>query len=220
MNINELLVDFESLIDLDLAIYRFIKFKYGNSELVDKSIINEKDEKNIIRKLIYRKHKNPLEVIMPNYNTEKLYNEIINNHYKELLSYATAYDTFGLMVTFLNNSTSTGITVLCKSEIEQDFIKKLNPILDTIIVKNKKELSLDKYTILYVKCIWDLIKYKKIDGKHIYISNAKYNMDEDEDILHELSYLFVATNIIHLIDFYTDVKFIQQRKDDIDEDLF
>ena len=37
---NELLVEFETLIDLDIALYRYIKDKYPNSEYVDQKFIN------------------------------------------------------------------------------------------------------------------------------------------------------------------------------------
>ena len=47
MHDNELLVEFESLIDLDLAIYKFIRYKYPNAEHVDREFISEKDEREI-----------------------------------------------------------------------------------------------------------------------------------------------------------------------------
>ena len=139
---NELLVEFESVIDLDLAMYKFIKDKYSNSDYVDQKLINEKDERAIIYALLNRKHINPLEIIMPGLETTKLYYEIMNDHYEELLSYATAYDTFGLMITFLNNASSVGITIRCKSKLEENFIKKLNPILNTVVIPNRKDIVL------------------------------------------------------------------------------
>jgi len=128
MKDNELLVEFESLVDLDLAMYKFIREKYSDSEYVDKDFIYEKDEREVIYKLIHRTHINPLEIILPDIDSTGIYYDILSNHYEELLSFATAYDTFGLMITFLNNASSVGITVLCKSELESQYIKKTNPI--------------------------------------------------------------------------------------------
>ena len=219
---NELLVEFESLIDLDLAIYKFIKDKYSSSKYVDQKFINEKDERSVIYALLNRKHINPLEIIMPGLETTNLYFDIINNHYEELLNYATAYDTFGLMIAFLNNASSIGITVWCKSKLEEDFIKKLNPILNTIIIPNRRDIVLSKYTVMYVKYIAYLTEYSTIKGKHIYIAAAKYNMEEDKDMVNSLCYLYSDVNILHLIDLYTTIKYryLRKRGNENNEDLF
>lgn len=209
---NELLVEFESLIDLDLAMYKFIKDKYSNSEYVDQEFINEKDERAIIYTLLNRKHINPLEIIMPGVETTNLYLDIMNNHYEELLQYATAYDTFGLMITFLNNASSVSITVWCKSKLEEDFIKKLNPVLNTIIIPNRRDIVLSKYTVIYVKYIAYLAQYNKIEGKHIYIAAAKYNMEENKDMVSALCLLYSDVNIFHLTDLYTKIKYRYLKK--------
>lgn len=222
MNDNELLVEFESLIDLDLAMYRFIKDKYSNSEYVDQKFINEKDERHIIYTLLNRKHINPLEIIMPGFETTNLYLDIINNHYEELLNYATAYDTFGLMITFLNNASSVGITVWCKSKLEEKFIKNLNPILNTIVVPNRRDIVLSKYTVIYTKYIAYLAEYSSIKGKHIYIAAAKFNMEEDKDMVSSLCYIYSDVNIFHLIDLYTNIKYryLKKEGDKNNENLF
>ena len=220
---NELLVEFEFLVDLDLAMYKFIKDKYANSDYVDQSFINEDNENIIIYKLLNRKHINPLEIIIPDVDTTNMYYDIMNNHYEELLQYAKAYDTFPLMITFINNASSVSITVLCKSKIEEDFIKKLNPILKTVIIPNRKDVILTKYTVLYCKYIAYLAEYNNsmLQGKHIYIASAKYNMDEEKDMVNSLCCLYTDVNIIHLMDLYTRIKyrFLKKKGNKEDEDL-
>ena len=219
---NELLVEFESVIDLDLAMYKFIKDKYSDSEYVDQKFINEKDERAIIYALLNRKHINPLEIIMPELDTTNLYLDIMNNHYEELLKYATAYDTFGLMIAFLNNASSVNITVCCKSKLEEDFIKSLNPCLNTIIVPNRKDIVLYKYTVMYVKYIAYLAEYSEIKGKHIYIAAAKYNMEEDKDLVSTLCYLYSDVNLFHMTDLYTTIKYryLKKKGKENNENLF
>ena len=41
---NELLVEFEFLVDLDLAMFKFVKDKYRDSPFVNQQFINEMDE--------------------------------------------------------------------------------------------------------------------------------------------------------------------------------
>lgn len=218
---NELLVEFEFLIDLDLAMFRMIKDRYGDSPFINREFINETDEKAVIYKLLNRQHINPLEVIMDSsIDSTKLYYEIMDKKYEELLNYATAYDTFGLMITFLNNASSVGITVVCKSQLESSYIKKLNPMLRTIVIKNKRDIPLNTYTALYLKYFVSAAEYNKIQGKHIYVSCAKYNMEENKDMMNgTLSYLFSDVNIIHLIDLYRKVKYRYRKDEKKNEDL-
>lgn len=220
---NELLVEFEFVIDLDLAMYKYIRSNFSNSSYVDTNFINEKDEKSVIYKLLNRKYINPLEIIIPGQETTGMYFEILDKHYEELLSYAKAYDTFGLMITYLNNASSVSIDILCRSKLEADFIKNLNPKLNTIVKQDKINVSLKKYTVMYVKYLTNLFEYdiQAINGKHIYFPAAKYNMEEDKDMVSRTCIAFSDTNIFHLIDLYTMVKYRYERKEDTNnEDLF
>ena len=79
-------------------------------------------------------------------------------------------------------------------------------------------IVLSKYTVLYVKYIAYLAEYNNLKGKHIYIAAAKYNMDEDRDIVSPLCCLYSDVNIFHLIDLYTMVKFRYLRKEGNKED--
>ena len=49
---NELLVEFEFLVDLDLAMFKFVKDKYKDSPFVNQRLMNEMDEKQIIYDLL------------------------------------------------------------------------------------------------------------------------------------------------------------------------
>lgn len=217
---NSLLVEFDFIIDLDLAMFKMIQNKYGNSPYVDKNPISIRDEKEIVSMLLNRKHINPMEILMPEVDTTKLYFQFMDdeNLYKELLSYAKAYDTFALMITFLKEASSVDITILCKNKLEENFIRSLNPALNTIIVPNKFDVPLNNYTALYLKYFVSATNYRNVAGKHIYIPAAKFNMEEDRDCISiQMVKLFSDTNIIHLIDLYRDVKYRFQRKEE-DED--
>ena len=54
MKYNEILVDFNFLVDLDLAMFKFIKTEYNNPKFVDQKILSLQDEKEIIQLLLYR----------------------------------------------------------------------------------------------------------------------------------------------------------------------
>ena len=204
---NRILVEFDMLVDLDLAIFKYIKDKYNNPDYVDQNIIKMNDEKQIIQMMLNRQCINPLEIIIPNEEVLALYYDIMSNHMNELLQYAKASDLFGLMITFLNEASSLEITVLCKSKLESDFIKSLNDRLNTVIYANYKNAPINNYTILYIKYYPSVLEYNNIEGKHIYISNARYNMEPDSNMpTIAISGLIGDVNIVHMIDMYRDIK--------------
>ena len=204
---NRILVEFDMLVDLDLAIFKYIKDKYNNPDYVDQNIIKMNDEKQIIQMMLNRQCINPLEILIPDEDVLDLYYDIMNNHMDELLQYAKASDLFGLMITFLNEASSLEITVLCKSKLESDFIKSLNDRLNTVIYANYKNAPINNYTILYIKYYPSVLEYNNIEGKHIYISNARYNMEPDSNMpTIAISGLIGDVNIVHMIDMYRDIK--------------
>ena len=119
------------------------------------------------------------------------------------------------MVTFLKEATSITITVLCKSELESNFIKSLNSNLNTIVKPNRKDILLDDYTVLYIKYFPYALQYGNINGKHIYIANARYNMEPNKNTpTTAVSVIVGQTNIIHMIDLYKNIKFERVLKDE------
>ena len=211
MKYNEILVDFNFLVDLDLAMFKFIKTEYNNPKFVDQKILSLQDEKEIIQLLLYRDSLNVLETLIPKENTLEMYKDIMNNKMDSLLKYAKASDIFGLMITFLREGSSVDVTVLCESKLQADFIHSLNPILKTT-VSSRKNIALSKYNVIYSKFYSDILKYNNVAGKNIYIANAKYNMEPGKNIPNmAISTLVGDINIIRTIDLYRNIKY---RKED------
>ena len=211
MKYNEILVDFNFLVDLDLAMFKFIKTEYNNPKFVDQKILSLQDKKEIIQLLLYRDSVNVLETLIPKENTLEMYKDIMNNKMDSLLKYAKASDIFGLMITFLREGSSVDVTVLCESKLQADFIHSLNPILKTT-VSSRKNIALSKYNVIYSKFYSDILKYNNVAGKNIYIANAKYNMEPGKNIPNmAISTLVGDINIIRTIDLYRNIKY---RKED------
>lgn len=206
---NSILIQFDFMIDLDVALFKLIKKKYNNKDIVNQDIININNEKEIISLMINRTCINPLELFIKG-DTKDLYKDFMNNAEleKELLNEAMASDIFGLMITFMKEASSVDITVLCKNQLESDFIKNLNNSLNTIIVNDYKTIDLSKYTVLYLKYFSSIMSFGNVAGKHIYVANARYNMDKeyDNNLDTALSILYGDVNILHTIDLYRNVK--------------
>lgn len=204
---NELLVEFDFLINMDIAMYYYVKENFAESPYVNKQLMDVPYEDAVNQLLLNRKHINPLELIIPGMDTMELYKDLMANHEAELLEYAKAYDTFPLMITYLNLS-SVGIMVLCKNDLEVQFINKLNNRLKCMVVADRSKVNLRPYTVIYVKYFASLIEFPVINGKNIFIAAAKFNMEDDEDCVDKrLTLLYTQSNDVHLIDLYRDMKF-------------
>lgn len=217
-----LLVDFDFIFDFDLAIFKYIKDNYSGSKYIDKRIIGFKNDAQVVYCLLHRKNINPLKMIMPKVDSTKLYNDLMNNHEEELLSYETLYDSIFLFVTYFNRIPSIEITVLCKNELESNYVKDKNNKFNTIIQPDKSKVDLSPYTIIYSKYYSDILAYGEIHGKYIYVSLARYNYDKNGAIKGQLIF-YTDLNIIKLMDLYTTVvyesEFQKQERENIDDIL-
>lgn len=207
---NRLLVEFEFVIDLDLAILKMMKEEYKNSSFIIDRLRSFNNEYRMIEMMIHRDNSNPLTaLIVDGYDTSKLYDQIINEKEQLLLDkYAKPADSFGLMVTYLTHSYSAVVTILCRNSIEEQFIKSKNANMPTL-VSSKADVNLDEYDVLYVKYADHLQDYGAISGKNIYIAKTKYNCEGDASIHSNVELLsnYAFSNIFHLIDIYKYVKY-------------
>lgn len=207
---NSLLVDFEMVVDLDLAMFKLIREKYNNPEYVDQAFIHMNDEKEIIRRLMYRKHINPLEIIMPNVDSTKLYNQFRYDKLDELLQYANATDIFGLMITLIKEASSVDITILCENKLEEEFLHKLNHNINIYgiktIVKEPANVITKLYSAIYIKYLSKLFLFKKPQGCYIYLANAGYNIGKDFKNADLLLY-YIDINIIKCVDLYRSINY-------------
>lgn len=216
---NELLVEFEFVVDFDLALFRLFKRKYADSPYVDNEIISLNDEYEVINRMLNRVNENPLTLLMPNLDTTKLYHELTVEHEKKLLKYATPYDSLLLMNSYLTHSSSVGVDVLCNNQLEADYIKKYSKKINTIINPDKSTVDIDKYSIIHMKYISSIKDYVGVEGKYIYASSARYNYDQELNMINPIiAVAYGDINIIKLMDLYTQVKYIirkEENKDDL-----
>lgn len=216
---NNILVEFEFLIDLDLAIYRMLK-QESNSNLLNKKIFSMTNEYDVIEQMLYREHINPLEILL-NASADdvlNLYEDLVTKDLDKLLKYAPAYETFALMITYLNYASSISITVLCENKLQEQFIKKLNNRLPTIVVPSREVINLDDYNIIYTKYFANILKYGSFGGKHIYIANAAYNFEKEIYVpTMEVSGIYSQTNVIHAMDLYRNIKYFWKPVKEITE---
>ena len=106
---NEILVDFNILFDTDLAIYKIIKSKYRNIPYTDKRLMKIDNEYQAIFLLLMREKNNPLSILMPEVNSDKLYQQFLNDK-ETLFKYTKQTDLFRFMHILSINASSISIT--------------------------------------------------------------------------------------------------------------
>lgn len=205
-----ILVEFDFLIDLDIAMYNYIKDNYNNPDYINQDIININNKTTIMEMLINRDNINPLEILFnDSIDVADLYYDIYNNHMNELAKYAMPYDTYALMITFIKSLGDVDITVLCESEEQKSIINIFSAFFkDKIKISTRENINANSYDVFYIKYYVNILKYGEVNGKNIYIANAKYNMEKDKSSTPDISVSAVVgyTNKIHLMDLYKKIR--------------
>ena len=174
---SNILFDFDAIFDIDLAIARYFKKYLEDSIYVDTDILSSNDEYFYKAILVQRTDKNPIKLFLkPQYadSAELIYNELIADHYEELLTMVSDMPLFYLMMNAMMGKFVT-CTVLCKNEYEKQYIKK--KAQDAAVKVLDNETKLDMFYCLYIKSFDFLLDHLYLTGKDIYILGYMYNIE-------------------------------------------
>ena len=199
---NKVLVDFEIIMDLDLATVYYLITHCKTPEILDTSI-GVADSLSCIRNiLLFRKTKNPLEVcIKKEYkdSIDNLYKDLMTSYEDKILALTEPNDLFNYFYMLSRTDNLVNIVINCKTELQKNMISKIMPTVNTSL----NERDLEEFDTLYMKYSDDIIEYKNIEKKKIYIANAMYNLETG---LFKKSILLICDhNIVNTIDLYKNL---------------
>lgn len=209
------LFDFQLLCDIDLGLYRLIKQDYYDRSIFDNGLFDSNDELFIRTILLYRKTTNPLFTFSRNdslSDQEKndIYQEFLDTEYTKILDLSTP-TTILKMASISNNTNNiVNVTILCRSEEEERWIKKYNSKLKCIIA-DYKDLDISIYDTIYIKDIHilELLDQKSIIKKNIIFGNYSFNMEDTsakiEIPIIDIAKKYYIENKFMTIDVYDDV---------------
>lgn len=216
---NILLVDFEMIIDMDIAVLRYFISKFANSKYIDEEMVDV-DNDGLRYCLLNRPRRNPLDVIFKDdidADTTKIYQEVLRDHYNEIMyKYADVTDVLDLLYSFIGNASSLEVYIRCDNQEQCDLITKINKNLD-VIVSPRNEIDLSNYTVIYEKFLEDIQEYQMLEGKHIYTAKAEFN---SAFMLGPHYEEYASCNLIHFMDLYVDVKVDMYNEDDFNYDKY
>lgn len=187
---NTILVPFDLIIDTDKGVLRLIDKKYNDKRYFDTTRIKD-DIGNFLNEdlfnflLRYRVYVNPLYLItdekhMKKEDIDSIYNQIIEEDYEEVLRLSTRtplHKAFNAGT--MHSETPMKITVLCRNKLELEYLRELEFKCDTILIKDNKDLvniDLKPYKYIYIKNAEDLLDFRYMTGKVIYITTYRFNM--------------------------------------------
>lgn len=170
------LLEFETVMDLDFSIAKLMIEKYKKSKYIKvKEYSSENALKNI---LLFRKEVNPVTAIIEEEyldSADQLLEEFKEKYIDEILSEARPTDVFRYVKTLEESGGVIISTVDCKNQQQKQLINKIDASIKTCI----GETDIDIYSCLFIKDIKDIIKYKNLGGKYIFVLNCAYNMDDN-----------------------------------------
>ena len=207
---NNILFSFDSIIDIDYSIIKYLQINYRNSDLFKPHVLNG-DETFIKTLLVNRTDEDPISIIIKKQykNNNSLLKDLLENEYKQILDMSYPTDMFGLMVVY-NSTDSIKCNISYKNEIEKDHIDSL---IDITTVELKDKFSLSKFDTVFIKSHDDINTYINLEGKNLYILNYQFNTNIDVDLENinrkDASYIHNSTvNKLYFIDPYSqfDIK--------------
>lgn len=199
------LFEFETVVDLDLALLKYIQNEYSDSKFFNKHVLMADDY--ILKSLLLtRTNKNPLSVIIDDAyinNIDNLYGEIIKTKETELFRYSSPLASLTIIHS-LNGDSGIDCVINCKNVDEEQFIKQhVSPNITTVVQGYNVDLS--RYDAIYIKNVEDSLKYKSINGKSIYFLDYDYNIEPDRKDrmpLFSVSIVISSSNNIYLVSPY------------------
>lgn len=179
---NTLLMPFDCFIDTDLGLMKLLKEKYNNPKIIYDSILREKDW-FILYLLLDRSDENPLSIILkddyiPNKNT--LRDQFMEQEYDEILRLSKPNKILEL-INMMYASDIVDIDILCRNEKEQEYLTTLfkDRKINSFVAQYLNKVDITKYDSIFVKNYKDILQYKGLAKKNIYVLDYKFNTELD-----------------------------------------
>lgn len=207
-------VMFDLIMDTDIGLLKYIQKEYNNPNIFLPGILNERNVTTMKIVMLDRDYFNPLKSIMirgtKQYDeADSLYEQFMEQHYEEILNLSTQTAMFDIIRRSSSMGDSVKFDILCKNNLERDLIiKRFNRFKITPSIKiipNISEYDVSQYGSIYVKDIYDLLLFSKMEGKNVIVGNYKFNCEDNLPMVPKkeiMAKMILLENVIKLIDIY------------------
>lgn len=181
---NNILVDYNIIVDTDVGLYYLLQSKYNNPEYIKTEMLTLDKPGAVIKLMWEREDLNPLKMFLKDDyidNADKLYNELLNTEGEFIDLNSNLYKTFNMFFTFLNTNL-IDISIFCKNEQQENTIKQLfrnSNKLNIIKYEKLEDIDISRYDSIYIKNFKDILKFKNLYKKNIYIPTYQFNLESN-----------------------------------------
>lgn len=170
------IIEFDALFDTDFGKVRWIRDNINKFSDLNMNIVNA--DNYFLRVMLYTMPIRDVPLLIG--MSEDTYKEVFEDRKNLRKAYELSPKTTILDLSEIYSSTGGIIStaVLCKTPLEEHFIKRISP--DTRTIVGKYDVNLSLFDVIYVKEFADILKYvkfKRFNGKEVVIPDFWYNMD-------------------------------------------
>ena len=136
--ITNMVIDAKCILDYDLTIMKIFQFNYNHPDFVDQKVMKYTIPQ-LKNALLKRTELNPLTICITNMtgdNKQLILNQIYQENDYDIYKYISLTGTAKLVYMMRENS-SFGVTIVCKNENEEGFVKRLTKNFNTVIGYDK-----------------------------------------------------------------------------------
>lgn len=181
-----ILVEFDMMVDTEYGLIRLLRDKYCSEEFFFKDILNL-EEKLLKGVLMERTMFNPLQVAFKDESKidymDSFYNQFIEREYEEILKRSCLTNITNLVKMGIDTEGVVKFDIVCRNKMQRDYMTHIMsdclPSLFNIVLDTDEIFDAEKYSALFVKDIRNLVRYKNLHGKVIYLANMNYNLDQE-----------------------------------------
>ena len=173
---NNVLVDFEALVDIDYGIIRYIVREFKDSSYLLPHVVNA-TEYFAKCLLLIRENKNPLSIIFKkeyHSSIDDILEELVNDEtkYKEILELSPPMAMFDVIQAYKRTSGVIKCDILCKNSLQEQYIKRYEKDCKVIV---SDSVDTKQYDTIIIKTYANILKHKNVQGKSIIICEYRYN---------------------------------------------
>jgi hypothetical protein len=195
------LLAFESVVDIDLGIINYMISKYKKSIYFNQFVVNASSE-NVKRNLLLaRKLANPITILLKEEyisSADDMLKDLEAKHMEEILTYCKPNDILKFAKTLESSDGIIRNFISCKNQMQKQYINDL----DSSIVAIINETDMTTYNCLFLKYVEQVVQYKNMGGKYIFLLNYMHNIDEVSGLPKKVILAVSGSNKVRTVDPY------------------
>lgn len=179
---NSILFDFDSIIDIKIGFIKYLKKNFPDSKMINHLFINNDDD--FLKYYHVDIYNDMIEMCfqgLTKENTHKIYKEAIEKDYEEIIS-LSPQTTMAMLINRYKIAGEGAIrsTVLCKNQIEKQYISNILPGTSVRIEKDRQSTDFSNYGRIVCAYCDHALEFNDPRAMNFLILNFRENFEEDK----------------------------------------